>query len=77
MWLDRLRVVPYLVKKIFLKFTVPQRPVLLLIDGHKSHITLDVVYLCRDNDILLFCLTPHTTHALQPLDVAVFKSLAK
>ena len=48
---------------------------LLLIDGHNSHITLDVVDLCRDNDVVLFCLPPHTTHALQPLDVAVFKSL--
>ena len=64
-----------MVKKNFLKFSVPQCPVLLLIDGHMSHITLDVVDLCRDNDIVLFCLPPHTTHALQPLDVAVFKSL--
>ena len=30
-------------KKIFIKYAVPQRPVLLLIDGHKSHITLDVI----------------------------------
>ena len=27
------------------------------------------------NGIVLYCLPPHTTHALQPLDVAVFKSL--
>ena len=46
--------------------------VLLLIDGHKSHITLDVVDICRDNDIVLFY---YTTHALHPLDVAIFKSL--
>ena len=48
---------------------------LLFTDGHKSHINLDVVDLCRQNDIILFCLPPHTTHALQPLDVSVFKSL--
>ena len=39
------------------------------------HMTLDVIDLCRENKIILFCLPPHTTHALQPLDVAVFKSL--
>ena len=38
-------------------------------------INIDVIDLCRDNGISLFCLPPHTTHALQPLDVAVFKSL--
>ena len=59
-------------KKIFIKYAVPQRPVLLLVDGHKSHITLNVIDLCQENNIILFCLPPHTTHALQPLDVAVF-----
>ena len=28
---------------------------------------------CTDADILLFCLPPHTTHILQPLDVVVFQ----
>ena len=57
-------------KKVFLKYAVPERPVLLLIDGHKTHLTLD-----RKNNIILLCLPPHTTHALQPLDVSVFKAL--
>ena len=48
---------------------------MLLTDGHKSHLTLDVVDLCIQNKIILFCLPPHTTYALQPLDVAVFKFL--
>ena len=61
--------------KIFLKFAVPQRPLLLLSDGHKSHITLDIIDLCQENNIILFCLPPRTTtRALQPLDVVVFKS---
>ena len=48
---------------------------MLLTDGHKSHLTLEVVDLCIKNKVILFCLPPHTTHALQPLDVALFKSL--
>ena len=62
-------------KKIFLKFAVPQRPLLLLIDGHKSHMSLELVDLCWANNVILFCLPPHTTCVLQPLDVSVFKSL--
>ena len=52
-----------------------ERPVLLLVDGHKSHMTLELVDLARENNVILFCLPPHTTHALQPLDVSVFKAL--
>ena len=73
-WIDTELFMTWL-NKIFFKYVVSQRPVLLLVDGHKSHITLDVIDKCRENDITLFCLPPHTTHALQPLDVAVFKSL--
>ena len=61
-------------EKIFLKFAVPERPIILFVDGHKSHVNLDVIDMARNNDVILFCLPPHTTHALQPLDVAVFKS---
>ena len=73
-WIDSELFLVWL-KKVFLKHMVPQHPVLLLTDGHKSHITIDAIDFCRNNDIILFCLPPHTTHALQPLDVAVFKSL--
>ena len=54
---------------------MPERPILLLIDGHKSHLTLECIDLARENQIILLCLPPHTTHALQPLDVAVFRAL--
>ena len=73
-WIDRELFITWF-KKIFLNFSVAQRPLLLLIDGHKSHMGLDLVDLCRKNNVILFCLPPHTTHALQPLDVSVFQSL--
>ena len=72
-WIDSELFLSWL-KKIFLKYATSPRPILLLTDGHKS-ITLEVVDTCRENEIILFCLPPHTTHALQPPDVAVFKSL--
>ena len=43
-------------------------------DGHGSHVSIDVIELARANDIHLLCLPSHTTHILQPLDVGVFKS---
>ncbi len=62
-------------KRIFLCYAVQERPVLLIIDGHKSHLTLDCIDLACENQVILLCLPPHTTHHLQPLDVAVFKAL--
>ena len=51
------------------------RPVLLLVDGHSSHIDLHISKFCRDNGIYLYCLPPHLSHVLQPLDVSFFKPL--
>ena len=51
----------------------PLRPVLLVIDGHVSHITIDVIEYARLNEIHLLCLPSHTSHILQPLDVGVSK----
>ena len=61
--------------EFFLKNIPPIRPILLLLDGHASHISIDVIELARVNDVHMLCLPAHTTHILQPLDVRVFKSL--
>ena len=47
---------------------------MLFVDGHKSHLTLELIDLACKKDVILFCLPSHITHTLQPLDVAVFKS---
>lgn len=52
----------------------PARPVLLVQDGHVSHVSIDAIEFARANNIHLLCLPSHTTHILQPLDVGVFKS---
>jgi hypothetical protein len=45
---------------------------LLLCDGYGSHITYEFIKFCEQNCIIIFFLIPHTSHILQPLDVAVF-----
>jgi hypothetical protein len=49
---------------------------LLILDGHASHCTLNLILYARRHDIIILCLPPHTTHRLQPCDVGVFGPLA-
>ena len=68
----------WITSELFLKWfkenIPPSRPVLLIMDGHASHIAIEVIELAKRNDVHLLCLPAHTTHILQPLDVGVFKS---
>ena len=49
-----------------------ERRHLLILDGHNSHVTLEVVQKCREVRLDLLTLPSHTSHRLQPLDVSVF-----
>ena len=58
----------------FLKF-IPGRSgekVLLILDGHRSHVSVGLVDWAKTHDIILFILPAHTSHILQPLDVACY-----
>ena len=48
---------------------------LLLLDGYGSHCTREFITFCDQKKIIPFCLPPHTTHLMQPLDVVVFQPL--
>lgn len=53
-----------------------QKGVKVLIgDNLSSHINLDVLRQCEENEIKFIALPPNTTHLLQALDVAVFRPL--
>lgn len=54
-----------------------QRPIIFFIDGHVSHMTLNLSQFCSENGIELIALFPNSTHLLQPMDVAVFGPLKK
>ena len=46
---------------------------LLILDGHKAHSTLDVLTKAKMKRIDMLTIQAHTSHGLQPFDVACFK----
>ncbi|XP_067649044.1 uncharacterized protein [Haliotis asinina] len=46
--------------------------ILILYDGHKSHISLPLIDWAKEHKIILFTLRAHTSHVLQPLDLGCF-----
>ena len=52
-----------------------QRPLLLVYDGHSTHLTSSIIKKARSENITIIKLPPHTTDRLQPLDVCCFKPL--
>ena len=62
----------------FLKHANPSadRPVLLILDGHKTHTNnLPFIELARSKFVTVLCLPPHCSHRMQPLDVSFMKPL--
>ena len=45
---------------------------LLIVDGHTSHVTIEVTKTCMNNGIDIVTLPSHTSHALQSLDRTCF-----
>lgn len=54
-----------------------EKPVLLILDNHQSHLSIPVLNFCKDNGIVLLSYPPHTSHRLQPLDRTVFGPLKR
>lgn len=53
------------------------KPVILFLDNHSSHVSLQLSEFCEEKGIILVALPPNTTHILQPLDVSFFGPLKK
>ena len=54
-----------------------KKPVLLLIDGHSTHVTKKASDICIENGIEMYCLLEHASHVMQPLDLRLFSSLKR
>lgn len=57
----------------FLKYAKPSKedPILLIFDGHATHTkNLQLVERARSNNVHIIVIPPHTSHRMQPLDVA-------
>lgn len=67
---------PQFVKYIrhFIKFVKPsiEHPVLLLLDNHVSHMSVEALDIAAANGVHILSFPPHCSHRLQPLDVSVF-----
>ena len=63
--------------KHFLRYIPAVRPVLLMLDGHSSHYNPSTVRMAAEQQVIIFCLPPHTTHLTQPLDKSCFSALKK
>ncbi|XP_029674809.1 uncharacterized protein LOC115242559 [Formica exsecta] len=65
--------------KHFQKYTsaTVSHKVLLLLDNHSSHISIQALDYCSENGIIVLSFPPHCSHKLQPLDRSVYGPLKK
>lgn len=65
--------------KHFIKYVKPSKDdkVLMILDNHESHLSINIIDLAIENGIVMLTFPPHTSHKLQPLDRTVFGPLKK
>jgi hypothetical protein len=67
-------------KDNFIKFIPRREPhqhLLLISDGHKSHISVDLIDWAKEQKIILFVLPAHTSHILQRSGIILFPGKTK
>lgn len=71
-WMQQREFLMYM--RHFIKYTNAsfQRPQLLLLDNHDSHLSIEAIDLANEYSITMLTFPPHCSHRLQPLDVSVF-----
>ena len=63
----------------FIKQTrsLKDKPVLLVLDNHESHISIPVLDYAKEHRVVMISFPPHCFHKLQPLDRSVYGPLKK
>ena len=75
-WMDSELFVQFLHEFVtFVKSKAISFPVLLFVDGHSTHLSLEAAQFCRDNGVILYCLLPNATHILQACDIGLFSPM--
>ncbi|KAG2381943.1 hypothetical protein C9374_005735 [Naegleria lovaniensis] len=59
----------------FLKNCSRQRPVILLLDSHASHVNFEMLQIAKEHNVILFALPPHTSHHFQPFELTMCQPL--
>ena len=52
-----------------------QKPAMLLMDNHESHMGLEIIDMAKENRLTVLTFPPHWSHRLQPLDGYFYGSL--
>lgn len=55
----------------------PEQPVLLLLDNHDSHVSVDILDFAKNSGVVMLSFPPHCSHKFQPLDRSVYFPLKK
>ena len=55
----------------------PTDKMILLLDNHVSHLSVDVLQFAKDNGVVMVSFPPHCSHKLQPLDRSVYGPLKR
>nr|XP_033472895.1 jerky protein homolog-like [Epinephelus lanceolatus] len=54
-----------------------EKPCLLLLDNHSSHLSVEGLEYAKNNGVVMLSFPPHCSHRLQPLDVSVYGPLKR
>jgi hypothetical protein len=67
-WIDQDLFLMFLQHFHQFRVKIPNKKCILIMDGHRSHVSVSAISYCQEHDIELLCLPPHSSHRLQPLD---------
>lgn len=76
-WMDQFTFLVFLEHFEAHRVHIAGKKCVLVMDGHKTHVTIEAVDFALDHGIELVCIPPHTSHRLQPMDTHFNSPLKK